>query len=68
MNDVIVELVRARFLERSMRGQAKYGTTLMRDDLDTLDWIRHAQEEAMDMALYLERLYQDISRMMDDGR
>lgn len=68
VNDEIVEAVRAKLLERSSRGQAKYGTTLTRDDFDTLDWIRHAQEEVMDMALYLERLYRDIERMMDDGR
>lgn len=67
-NDAIVEAVRAKLLERSLRGQAKYGCTLLRDDLDTLDWIRHAQEEAMDMALYLERLYRDFEREIDYGR
>jgi hypothetical protein len=66
--DQIVEAVRAKMLARSLVGQEKYGCTLMREDLDTLDWIRHAQEEAMDMAIYLERLYRDIERMMDDGR
>jgi hypothetical protein len=27
-----------------------------REDLSTLDWLRHAQEEAMDLSLYLEKL------------
>ena len=43
---------------RSEVGIAKYGKTLMRDDLSCLDWLRHAQEEAMDMANYLEVLIQ----------
>lgn len=42
--------------------------TMLRDDLDTLDWVRHAQEEALDMAVYLERLYRDLERMTNDGR
>ena len=27
-----------------------------REDLSVLDWLRHAQEEAMDLSLYLEKL------------
>jgi len=66
--DAIVEAVRDRLLARSVVGQRKYGATMARQDLDTLDWIRHAQEEALDMAVYLERLHQDLQQMIDDGR
>jgi hypothetical protein len=48
--------VMARFKERSEVGIKKYKTTLERTDLTTLEWLTHAQEEAMDFVLYLERL------------
>ena len=54
--DPIVEAVRTRLLARSLVGVEKYGTTLMRDDLNRADWLRHLQEELLDAALYLERL------------
>ena len=56
IEDKIVLRVLARFSERSQVGIAKYNTTLERTDLDTLQWLTHAQEEAMDFCLYLERL------------
>jgi hypothetical protein len=43
---------------RAEFGLQKYGTTLERTDLSTLDWLIHAQEEAMDLANYLEVLIQ----------
>ena len=59
--DSIVQAVVAKFLQRSELGQLKYGTTLDRTDLKTLDWIQHAQEELMDGILYLEKLKQSFS-------
>ena len=56
ITDRHVEAVRQKMLERSLRGVLKYGTTLERKDLTTLDWLRHAQEEAMDLAGYLQVL------------
>lgn len=44
--------------ERATFGLKKYGVTLVRDDLTTLDWLTHAQEEALDLANYLEVLIQ----------
>jgi hypothetical protein len=29
---------------------------MMRDDLSTIDWLNHLQEELFDASLYLERL------------
>ena len=54
--DKIVKNVIDKFQERSDVGIEKYGVTLEREDLTTLQWINHAQEEAMDFCLYLERL------------
>jgi hypothetical protein len=56
--DSIVESVVKQFKERSEVGIKKYGTTLDRNDLTTLEWINHAQQEAMDFCLYLEKLKQ----------
>jgi hypothetical protein len=61
IEDKIVLRVLARFNERSQVGITKYNTTLERTDLSTLQWITHAQEEAMDFVLYLERLKDEFS-------
>jgi hypothetical protein len=60
MKDTIVESVINQFRERSEVGINKYGVTLDRTDLSSLDWINHAQQEAMDFVLYLEKLKQTI--------
>ena len=51
-------LVIKQFKDRSSVGIEKYGVTLDRTDLTRLDWINHAQQEAMDLVLYLEKLKQ----------
>jgi len=48
IQDKNVLSVMAKFKERSEAGMKKYKTTL--------EWLTHAQEEAMDFVLYLERL------------
>jgi hypothetical protein len=63
MKDSIVESVLEQFKSRSQRGIDKYGVTLDREDLTTLEWIKHAQEEAMDFVLYLEKLKQEIEKL-----
>lgn len=69
MIDTIVESVRFKFKKRSEAGIDKYGTTLDRNDLNTVQWLTHAQEEAMDMVLYLEKLIrEEIDRGVDLAR
>lgn len=58
--DSIVESVINQFKQRSEAGINKYGTTLDRNDLSTLEWIEHAKQEAMDFVLYLEKLKQEL--------
>lgn len=41
---------------REQRGIGKYGTTVDRTDLRRTDWMKHAYEEALDLAVYLRRL------------
>ena len=58
MKDSIVESVIEQFKQRSEVGKVKYGITLDRTDLTSLEWLNHAQQEAMDLILYLEKLKQ----------
>lgn len=60
MKDPIVQSVIDKFQERSNVGIAKYGTTLQDNQLSRLEWLTHAQEEAMDFVLYLEKLKTEI--------
>lgn len=54
----IEEAVCEKIRKRSEVGLTKYGVTLERTDLTELDWLIHAQEEAMDLANYLEKIIQ----------
>lgn len=56
--DSILYGVITKMKSRGDIGKEKYGKTLDRTDLSYLDWLNHAQEEAMDMILYLEKLKQ----------
>lgn len=52
-----------KILDRSDVGKEKYGTTMDRKDLTELQWLIHAQEEAMDLAVYLQKLIQIKSEL-----
>lgn len=54
----VEESVIATLRSRAEYGLPKYGTTMERTDLSILDWLRHAQAEALDLAVYLEKLVQ----------
>lgn len=41
-------------------GFKKYGVTTERQDIDTLGWLQHLQEELLDAAVYIERLKQEV--------
>lgn len=58
----IEESVIAQIRQRRDRGRQKYGTTMERTDLTTAQWLQHAQEEALDLAIYLERIKQELSK------
>lgn len=65
VTDKYVQSVKDKFEKRSQIGIQKYNTTLEREDLSLLDWINHAQEEAMDLTLYLERIKSDIEKLLN---
>lgn len=60
MKDKIVEAVIEKFKERSETGIKKYGTTLMRDDLNLDQWLTHLQEELMDAVNYIEAIKSNL--------
>lgn len=51
LNKVVAELE-----AREAKGLDTYGTTLDRTDLTRSQWLQHAYEEALDLALYLKKL------------
>jgi len=52
----VVDKVIEKMVHRAVQGKIKYGVTMDRTDLSKLDWLIHAQEEAMDLAIYLQKL------------
>ena len=58
-DDSIILEVLEKIKRRSDAGMKKYGVPMTREDVDTLQWLRHAQEEAMDFTIYLQRIISD---------
>ena len=55
--DISIEgIVCAKIKERAEMGKNKYGTTMERTDLTIEEWITHAQEESLDLSIYLEKI------------
>tara|TARA_R100001198_G_C5222345_1_gene204039 strand:- start:507 stop:695 length:189 start_codon:yes stop_codon:yes gene_type:complete len=52
IEDEVCKKIRAR----SDVGKQKYGVTMEEEELSRLAWLIHAQEEAMDLAVYLQKL------------
>tara|TARA_R100001443_G_scaffold55987_1_gene67085 strand:+ start:3442 stop:3630 length:189 start_codon:yes stop_codon:yes gene_type:complete len=52
IEDEVCEKIKAR----SDVGKQKYGVTMEDEELSRLAWLIHAQEEAMDLAVYLQKL------------
>jgi len=68
MKDKIVELVVDKFQQRSKVGIEKYKTTLEMNNVD--NYILHAQQESMDLSLYLEKIMYfnaEITKLVKDN-
>lgn len=50
-------------LTRSQKGVADYGTDTTRQDVDSIGWAKHAQEELCDAAVYLHALVRRLEAM-----
>ena len=61
MTDKNVQAVIQKMADRAKFGLIKYGVSTERSDLTRKQWLIHAQEEAMDLAVYLQRIIDDIN-------
>lgn len=52
----ILEEVINDLKQREQKGLSTYGTTVDRTDLTEKEWLQHAYEEALDLAIYLKKL------------
>ena len=57
------EKVIDKIRKRAEVGKAKYGVTMERGDLDTIEWLTHLQEELMDASVYVERLLEEVGKL-----
>ena len=53
-----------KILQRADVGKRKYGVTMERNDLSTIEWLVHLQEELMDAAVYVERLIKEFEKVV----
>lgn len=51
LNEVIMDMIM-----REKKGLSQYNHTMDRNDLSQKEWIQHAYEEALDLALYLKKI------------
>ena len=60
----VLEVIK-QFESRMEVGYKKYGVTTERTDIDLLGWLQHAQEEAMDLCVYIERLKPEVAEFIE---
>lgn len=62
IEEAVIEEIR----NRRDAGRKKYGTSMERTDLTEREWLQHAKEEALDLAIYLQRLIRDYDKRAAD--
>ena len=62
-DDSIIYEVAALMRSRADKGKQTYGTTMDRDDLTTDEWLDHAIEEALDLAIYLTMIKRELKAL-----
>ena len=63
----IEALVCKEIARRQQLGINKYGVTVAENKLTLLQWVRHAKEEALDMAIYLTKV-ESVLEDMESGQ
>lgn len=58
--DQVVFEVATLLRDRSQEGIKKYGVTMDRTDLSEKEWLQHAIEEALDLAIYLTKIKREL--------
>lgn len=59
MDSILMELLE-KYVKRAEIGKAKYNMDMDRDDLSITEWVCHAQEEAMDLSIYLTKIKREL--------
>ena len=62
----IEALVCKEIARRQQLGIKKYGITVDANPLAMIEWVRHAKEEALDLAVYLTKLECKLREQGDD--
>lgn len=62
-DDSIIYEVARLMRYRADKGKDTYGTTMDRDDLSTEEWLDHAIEEALDLAIYLTKIKKELEQL-----
>lgn len=52
----IEDAVCEKIQQRAKIGLSKYGVSMERTDLTEIEWLEHALQEALDLAVYLQKL------------
>lgn len=55
-------LVCKEIAKRQFLGLNKYGTSVQDNPIKLQEWANHARDEALDLAIYLQRIIQEIER------
>ena len=55
LNEVVMDMIM-----REKKGYSQYKQTMDREDLTEKEWLQHAYEEALDLALYLKKIVTNI--------
>lgn len=55
LNEVVIDMIM-----REKKGYSEYKKTMDRNDLSQKEWLQHAYEEALDLALYLKKIITNI--------
>jgi len=58
----VVDRVKQIIDKQQEKGKAKYGIAVDEAGLTIEQWIQHAQEEAADWIIYLEKIKQELGR------
>ena len=62
-DDSIIYEVARLMRNRADKGKQTYGTTMDRNDLTTEEWLDHAIEEALDLAIYLTKIKRELEQL-----
>ena len=62
-DDSIIYEIAQLMRNRADKGKQTYGTTMDRDDLSTQEWLDHAIEEALDLAIYLTKIKKELVQL-----